>query len=79
MLQKLNIGLVLPAVSGHSETFIKNKINGLHEHGYKVSLYVGGTGNSNEIPKSIPIYYQVDVNNKFHLLFTLIIVFYENE
>ena len=30
---------------------------------------------TNEIPKSIPIYYQVDVNNKFHLLFTLITTF----
>ena len=75
MLQKLNIGLVLPAVSGHSETFIKNKINGLLEHGYKVSLYVGGNVNSNKIHESIPIYYQVDVNNKFHLLFTLITTF----
>ena len=35
-----NIGIVLPAIPGYSETFIYNKINGLLDNGFKVILFV---------------------------------------
>ncbi len=34
------IGLVLPSVPGYSETFFRNKISGLQEHGAEVILFV---------------------------------------
>jgi len=71
MRQKLSIGLVLNALPGYSETFIKNKINGLVENGFIIYLFLGANGNSKDIPESIPIYYQVDSNNIFNLLFIL--------
>lgn len=36
------IGLVLPSVPGYSETFFKNKINGLISNGFEVVLFVNG-------------------------------------
>ena len=70
-----HIGLILPSIPGYSETFIYNKINGLLQSGFRVSLFVGGKKNSNKIPKLISIYYQVDINNKFLLFFNLITTF----
>src|SRR5690606_5499329 len=37
---KQRIGLVLSAVPGYSETFFRNKIVGLQEHGFEVVLFV---------------------------------------
>ena len=74
MLQKLKIGLILPAIPGYSETFIINKINGLVEHGYKVSLFVYSSINPNTIPESIPTYCQIDITKKFHLFSSLITI-----
>lgn len=75
MSQGLNIGFILPALPGYSETFIINKLNGLIQSGFSVSLFVGGEKKPNEIPKSIPIYFQVDINCKLHLVTTLITIF----
>lgn len=36
----LHIGLVLPAVPGYSETFFRNKIHGLQQSGFRVTLFV---------------------------------------
>ena len=70
-----HIGLILPSIPGYSETFIYNKINGLLQSGFRVSLFVGGKKNSNNIPELISIYYQVDINNIFLLFFNLITTF----
>lgn len=46
----MNIGIVLPAVPGYSETFFRSKIEGLVANGFKVTLFVGNdTGNDNYI------------------------------
>src|SRR5690606_1227316 len=37
------IGLVLPSVPGYSETFFRNKISGLHQHGVEVMLFVNSS------------------------------------
>ena len=70
-----HIGLILPSIPGYSETFIYNKINGLLQSGFRVSLFVGGKKNSNNIPELISIYYHVDINNIFLLFFNLITTF----
>ena len=70
-----HIGLILPSIPGYSETFIYNKINGLLQSGFRVSLFVGGKKNSNKIPELISIYYQVDINNIFLLFCNLITTF----
>ena len=49
MSQGLNIGFILPALPGFSETFIINKLNGLIQSGFSVSLFVGGEKKTNEI------------------------------
>lgn len=36
----MRIGIVLPSVPGYSETFFKNKIEGLQSHGFEVILFV---------------------------------------
>ena len=66
-----NIGLILPSSPGYSEVFIINKILGLLEGGFEVSLFVGGKNRTNKIPESVPIYYQVDISHKFHLFYIL--------
>jgi len=72
MSQELSIGLILPALPGYSETFIHSKINGLLHHGFKVSLFVVGKGDLKSIPVSVPVYFQININNKLHL-FSIII------
>ena len=72
MMQRLNIGLVLPALPGYSEIFINNKIEGLVKHGFKVSLFVAGKGDSESVNVSVPIYYQINIKYKFNLLIVLI-------
>jgi len=71
----MHIGFIMPSIPNYSETFIINKMNGLLNHGFKVSLFVAGKGNSTEIPLSVPVYYQVNVNNKLYLFFTFITTF----
>ncbi|MBC8196781.1 MAG: glycosyltransferase [Candidatus Marinimicrobia bacterium] len=75
MSQKLNIGFILPASPAYSETFIINKLNGLIQSGFHVSLFVGGRKKTNEIPKSIPVYFQVDINYRLQLFYTFIAIF----
>ena len=75
MSQELSIGLILPALPGYSETFIMNKLNSLLQSDFKVLLFVGGKKKANEIPEAIPIYYQVDINCKLHIVTTLITIF----
>ena len=77
MSKALHIGLILPNLPNYSETFIINKMNGLLNHGFKVSLFVAGKGNSTEIATSVPIpvYYQVNVHNKLYIFFAFITTF----
>ena len=72
MSQELSIGLILPALPGYSETFIHSKINGLLHHGFKVSLFVAGKGDLKSIPVTVPVYFQININNKL-CLFTILI------
>ena len=72
MSKELNIGLVLPALPGYSETFFYNKIKGLIENGFRVSLFVARKVDSEAIRLSVPIHYQVNINNKLYLLFSFI-------
>lgn len=39
-MSKKRIGIVLSAVPGYSETFFRNKIKGLQDHGFEVFLFV---------------------------------------
>jgi len=75
MSQELSIGLILPALPGYSETFIHSKINGLLHHGFKVSLFVAREGDLKSIPVTVPVYSQININNKLCLFSTLIISF----
>jgi len=75
MSQGLSIGLILPALPGYSETFIHSKINGLLHHGFKVSLFVAGKGNLKSIPVTVPVYFQININNKIGMFSTLITSF----
>ena len=75
MSQGLSIGLILPALPGYSETFIHSKINGLLHHGFKVSLFVAGKGDLKSIPVTVPVYFQININNKLCLFSTLITSF----
>ena len=75
MSKALHIGLILPALPGYSEVFINNKMNGLLNHGFEVSLFVAGKGNSTEIALPVPVYYQVNVNNKLYMFFAFITTF----
>ena len=79
MSLEINIGLVLPILPGYSETFINNKIEGLVNHGFKVSLFVARKGDSDSVNISVPIYYQVNLKYKFNLLIVLIyFIFHKN-
>jgi len=72
MSKKLNIGMVLPALPGYSESFFYNKIKGLIEDGFRVSLFVARKVDPEAVRLSVPIHYQVNVNNKLYLLFSFI-------
>ena len=78
MSKKINIGLVLPAMPGYSETFIHNKINGLIKNGFKVVLFVSRKENSVDVHQSANIYYQVNINSKINLLYNFIKIFVLN-
>ena len=75
MSQELSIGLILPALPGYSETFIHSKINGLLHHGFKVSLFVAGKGDLKSIPVTVPVHFQININNKLRLFSLLITSF----
>ena len=70
-----HIGLVLPSLPGYSETFFHNKINGLINSGFRISLFIGGNKRKKQISIRCPIYYQIPVKNKLLLLFVLIQIF----
>ncbi|NRA92854.1 MAG: hypothetical protein HRU26_09270, partial [Psychroserpens sp.] len=48
---KKKIGIVLSTVPGYSETFFRNKIKGLRQHGMEVTLFVdyGNTSPSDQV------------------------------
>ena len=75
MSKELSIGLILPALPGYSETFIHSKINGLLHHGFKVSLFVAREGDLKSIPVTVPVYFQININNKLCMFSTLITSF----
>jgi len=68
----MKIGFVLSSAPNYSESFIYNKINGLINYGFNVSLFVADRTNNKFVPKHIPVYYQVAINNKIHLFITVI-------
>jgi len=76
----MKIGLVLPALPAYSETFFKNKIQGLEQSGDSVILFVNARSNQNEFfgarviytlpfkKRSIPFYWDVLIKI-FYLFF----------
>jgi colanic acid/amylovoran biosynthesis glycosyltransferase len=72
MPKEINIGLVLPAIPGYSETFFHTKINGLINHGFKVSLFVSKKGDLGPLSDSVSVYSQANIRNKLYLFITLI-------
>jgi len=74
MSKKINIGLVLPALPGYSESFFNNKINGLIKNGFNVSLFITRKVSSKAVSLPVPIHYQVNINDKLYLLFSLITI-----
>ena len=74
MSRKIRIGILLPAIPGYSETFIKTKILGLIACGYNVSLFINNNKSTNiEIPLSV--YTQVNTSKTFCLPFILLSIF----
>jgi len=71
----MHIGFIMPSIPNYSEIFILNKMEGLLNYGFKVSLFVASERDSKTLPLSIPIFYQVNIKNKFNLLFVLITTF----
>jgi len=71
----MKIGFIMSSTPNYSETFIINKMNGLLNHGFEVSLFVAGKGDSTEIPLPVPVYYQVNVNKKLYLFFAFFTTF----
>ena len=69
----MHIGLILPTLPGYSEPFFYNQINGLIKNGFRVSLFLARKVDSEAVRLSIPIHYQVNINNKLYLLFSFII------
>lgn len=55
MTKGKRIGLVLPAVPGYSETFFKNKIEGLVSNGFEVILFVSESGKKTLYQNKIPV------------------------
>ena len=67
----LHIGLVLSSLPGYSETFIHNRINGLLNQGFKVSLFPAVIDNTDFFDVSVPVYFQVNEKNKLLLFIAL--------
>ncbi|WP_394758866.1 glycosyltransferase family 4 protein [Flavobacterium sp.] len=60
----MKIGLILPSVPGYSETFFRNKIKGLMDSGFEVTLFVVDNRSNEKMPCTIipfPNYY---IHNK---------------
>jgi len=71
-----HIGLVLPQLPGYSETFLINKIKGLIEKGYRISLFVrGGPRQMRSVLPSTQIYYQLNIRNKIKFPFVVLYLF----
>ena len=68
----IHIGLILPTLPGYSKPFFYNQINGLIKNGFRVSLFLARKVDFEAVRLSIPIHYQVNINNKFYLLFSFI-------
>ncbi|MFN4198449.1 MAG: hypothetical protein ACK4FS_05415, partial [Flavobacterium sp.] len=76
----MKIGLVLPALPAYSETFFRNKIQGLVQSGHEVFVFVNHLSTQNNYfgaqvistcpPKKISIFYFWDVLSKLlYLIF----------
>jgi len=74
----IHIGLVLSSIPGYSETFIIEKIKGLIQSGFKVSIFVAGKKHTTTLAISVPIYLQLDIDNKFYLCYNLLTTFIFN-
>ena len=68
MKKHLRIGLVLPAVPGYSETFFRNKIEGLQKHGVEVLLFASGAVKNFDL---CPYYPQAPVHGLFPIKWLL--------
>ncbi len=73
----MKIGLILSSLPNYSEVFILNKINGLVKYGFEVSLFISSKKDLNTVslPASTTIFYQLNINNKYNLLFSIFKVF----
>ena len=74
MTKKTHLGLFLLALPSYSETFLTNKINGLLESGFKISLFVTNYNKSREntFDNSVEIYYQINTKNRLKAAYTFI-------
>ena len=72
MINKLKIGLILNDIPGYSETFIINKINGLINRNFHVSLFISKKYKINPFSNRASIYCQVNIKNKLELFFVCI-------
>jgi glycosyltransferase involved in cell wall biosynthesis len=60
----MKIGLVLPSVPGYSETFFRNKIKGLIDSGFEVTLFVVDDRSKEKIPCKIVAFPNYYIHNK---------------
>jgi len=72
MLQRLNIGFILPSFPTYSETFFHSKITGLINNGHKVSLFINSDNTSTSITDLTAIYIQADIGKKYLMPFILL-------
>jgi colanic acid/amylovoran biosynthesis glycosyltransferase len=73
MNNKMHLGLYLFALPSFSETFLINKINGLSELGFNISLFITKRNqNKNVFHNSVNVYYQT--NSKSLLTYTFILL-----
>jgi len=71
-----NLGIVLPTAPSFSETFLKNKINGLIKYDYNISLFLNSKkGDITDLSSSVNVYKQTNVRNPFSILIAFLSTF----
>ena len=69
----MRIGLILSSAPNYSETFFISQIIGLQKKGYTVELFLNSNGERrSQLPHSLSIYLQPDLNKKLKLIFILL-------
>jgi colanic acid/amylovoran biosynthesis glycosyltransferase len=74
----MKIGLVLPSVPGYSETFFRNKIKGLIDSGFEVTLFVVDDRSKEKTPCKIVAFPNYYIHNKTSVFFNSLLKIISN-